>query len=73
MAKKASKKAIKVPVTPKGELVLDRGVIAGKRGHILPGETFSEDEISPERLAELRKKGLIRGVMSTEEKGTIKK
>lgn len=72
--KKAARKVIKKPVTPKGVNHLVKGYIPTLKGRLLnPGDTFTDDELSPERLAELKEKGLIRGTLTTEEKGTITK
>ena len=66
--------AMRKSVTPKTKFTLDRGVIVSLNGRIIsPGESFSESELTPERLKELKEKGLIRGMLTTEEKGTITK
>lgn len=59
---------------PEGIHVLDRGVVPALSGRMLnPGDRFSEDELTSGRFKELKGKGLIRGMMTTEEKGTITK
>lgn len=68
------KRTIKKPVTPKGQNILDRGFIVTINGRMVtPGEVFGTDEVTADRLSELKEKGLVRGVMSTEEKRTITK
>lgn len=72
--KKTGKKAIKKPVTPKGRYTLHNGYIPTLSGRIItPGESFTADELAPERLAELKEKGLLDSTLTTEEKGTITK
>ncbi len=74
MAKKAKMKSMmKRAVVPKGKFILERGFISAGGRMIGPGDSFTADDISPERLAELKEKGLIKGVLTTEEKGTITK
>lgn len=67
-------KPMKKKVIPVGVNTLKRGFIISKAGKMLgPGARFTDDEVTPERLAELRKKGLIDGTLTTEEKGMITK
>jgi len=68
------KKAIKKLAMPTGKYFLVKGYIPTLTGRLLnPGDSFTENELTPERLKELREKGLIRGTLTTEEKGTITK
>jgi len=73
--KKAVKKAIrKKPVTPKSKYFLLKGYVPTTKGRILnPGDSFTPDELAPDRLKELQEKGLIRSTLTTEEKGIITK
>jgi hypothetical protein len=67
-------KTIKKKIVPQGGFILNRGFVATIAGRMLnPGDKFTADELTPKRLAELKDKGLIRGSMTTEEKGTITK
>ena len=67
-------KAMKRKVTPKGVNILERGNIVSKNGRLIgPGGKFTDDEVTAERLKELRDKKLVRGVLTTEEKGTFTK
>jgi len=69
-----AKKVFRKPVMPKNKNHLIRGYIKSLNGKmIMPGDSFTDDQVSPERLKELKEKGLIRGTMTTEEKGTITK
>jgi hypothetical protein len=68
------KKAIKKPVMPKGVYHLGSAYIKAIDGRLmLPGTKFTSDDVTPERLAELKEKGLVRGTLTTEQKGTITK
>jgi hypothetical protein len=72
--KKAIKKAIKKAVLPQGVLHLEKGFVKTVKGKMLiPGDTFTPDMLTPERLKELKEKGCIRGTLTTEQKGTITK
>jgi hypothetical protein len=75
MAKKVAKKATrKVPVKVKSKYFLLRGYVATTDSRIIaPGESFTADEISADRLKELQEKGLVSNTLTTEEKGTITK
>ncbi len=67
-------KATKKRATPQSKHILLKGVIATIGGKMLnPGDSFTADQVSPERMAELKEKGLIRSTLTTEEKGTITK
>jgi len=74
MGKKLAKKAIKKPVMPKGVYHLGNTYIKSVDGKMLmPGDKFTSSDVTPERLKELKEKGLIKGTLTTEEKGTITK
>ena len=67
-------KAIKKKVMLKTKHKLVRGFISTLDGRMLvPGDSLTADDLTPERFKELKEKGLIKGTLTTEEKGTITK